>query len=29
MPAFNGFFNDPFFNRQPQAPEWFKNGNQL
>jgi len=29
MPAFNSFFNDPFFNRQPQAPAWFKNGNRL
>lgn len=30
FPSFNhGFFNDPFFNRQPQVPSWFNNGSKL
>jgi hypothetical protein len=29
FPSFNGFFNDPFFNRQNQQPMWLNNGRKL
>jgi len=29
MPAFDGFFSDPFYNQQNRLPSWYKNNSKL